>query len=72
MQCDPLDAEVVFGAVRQIPEKNRWALAIWYIYRAPEGYMRRKLALPRDKVVTTLNASRKMVDNILSRMYKHQ
>lgn len=62
---DTLDALDVFKAVMGTPERTRWILALWYIHKAPEGYIRRKLGIHRTRMVDALNDSRRMVDNRL-------
>lgn len=58
-----LEADALHRHVCEIPEKSRWLLHLHYIHKAPEGYMRRKLGLHRDALVTEMHSAMRMVRN---------
>jgi len=43
--------------------RYRWLLQLWYVHRAPIGFIRRKLGLTRDALPTELNRARRMLAN---------
>lgn len=63
---DVLDALEVFRAVTGMPDDPRWLLHLWYVHKAPEGYVRRKLAIHRTALVEEINKARRMAKNRLT------
>lgn len=63
-----LDAEVIFGALRQLPERERIVLNLWYVNRrTPNRIAMRAGVSPRDLPVV-LRSARQMLINRLRRV----
>jgi len=63
-----LDAEVVFGALRQLPERERIVLNLWYVNRrTPNRIAMRAGVSPRD-LPAVLRSARQMLINLLRRI----
>lgn len=60
---DDLDAVALHSVICCLPDKNRWALHLWYVHKAPAQYIRRKLGLSHDGVAQTIRSARAMVRN---------
>ena len=63
-----LDAEVVFGALRQLPQRERIVLNLWYVNRrTPNRIAMRAGVSPRD-LPAVLRSARQMLINRLRRI----
>jgi DNA-directed RNA polymerase specialized sigma24 family protein len=63
-----LDAEVVFGALRQLPQRERIVLNLWYVNRrTPNRIAMRAGVSPRD-LPAVLRSARQMLVNRLRRI----
>lgn len=63
-----LDAEVVFGALRQLPQRERIVLNLWYVNRrTPNRIAMRAGVSPRD-LPAVLRSARQMLINRLRRV----
>lgn len=62
-EWDSLAAEALHAHVCALPEKSRWLIHLHIIHWAPEGYIRRKLAIRRDDLARELHQAMRMVRN---------
>lgn len=63
-----LDAEVIFGALRQLPQRERIVLNLWYVNRrTPNRIAMRAGVSPRD-LPAVLRSARQMLINRLRRI----
>lgn len=63
-----LDAEVIFGALRQLPQRERIVLNLWYVNRrTPNRIAMRAGVSPRD-LPAVLRSARQMLINRLRRV----
>lgn len=61
---DSLAAEALHSVVCGLPEKSRWLIHLHCLHRAPEGFIRRSLAIRRDDLVSELHRAMRMVRNL--------
>ena len=62
---DPLDAEVINGALLKLAHEFRWGLRMRYFERRPDRIIAKKLAVPRLKYQPFMRRARLMVMNVL-------
>ena len=60
---DSLAAEAMHSHVCDLPERQRWVLHLWFVHRAPPGFIRRRLAIRRDGLPYELHRAMRMVRN---------
>lgn len=63
IEFDSLDGEALHSHVCDLPDKQRWVLHLWFVHRAPPGFIRRKLAIRRDGLSHELHKAMRMLRN---------
>lgn len=60
---DSLAAEALHSVVCGLPERQRWLLHMHVVHSAPEGYIRRKLGIRRDDIVSEIHRAMRRARN---------
>lgn len=66
VEYDALAGAELHTHVCDLPNRQRWILHLWFVHRAPPGFIRRRLAIRRDGLAHELHRAVRMLRNRLA------